>query len=152
MFGPKGSPSIFVETYVDVRPWHDEALLARWRRIAEVRAESNRHIEALRAEGRLGSSLQAEVTIKAGPQRLAELATLGDDLRFALITSKALVESAGDTADPSEFFVRATVSEAAKCERCWHYRDDVGIEPAHPTICARCVANLFGAGEARTIA
>ncbi len=51
VFGPKGSPSIFVETYVDVRPWHDEALLARWRGIAEVRAESNRHIEALRAEG-----------------------------------------------------------------------------------------------------
>jgi isoleucyl-tRNA synthetase len=152
VFGPKGSPSIFVETYVDVRPWHDEALLARWRGIAEVRAESNRHIEALRAEGRLGSSLQAEVTVKAGPKRLAELAALGDDLRFVLITSKAVVESAGDTADPNEFFVRAAVSEAAKCERCWHYRDDVGIDPAHSTICGRCVANLFGAGEARSVA
>ena len=92
------------------------------------------------------------MTIKAGPKRSAELAALGDDLRFVLITSKAIVESAGDTADASEFFVHAAVSEAPKCERCWHYRDDVGIEPAHPTICGRCVANLFGAGEARTIA
>ena len=131
-------------------PWHDERCSPRWRRIAEVRAEANRHIEALRAEGKLGSSLQAEVTIKAGPKRLAELAALGDDLRFVLITSRATVESAGDTADASEFFVHAAVSERPKCERCWHYRDDVGVEPAHPTICGRCVANLYGAGEPRT--
>jgi isoleucyl-tRNA synthetase len=150
--GPKGSASIFVETYVDARPWQDEALLVRWRRIAEVRAESNRQIELLRAEGKLGSSLQAEVTIKAGPKRLAELAALGDDLRFVLITSAAHVESAGDTADPSEFFVHVAPSSKTKCERCWHYRADVGIDPAHPTICGRCTSNLFGAGEPRGLA
>ena len=150
--GPAGSPSIFVETYVDVRPWQDVALLVRWRRIAEVRAESNRQIELLRAESKLGSSLQAEVTIKAGPKRLAELQTLGNDLRFVLITSAAHVESAGDTADASEFFVHVTPSAATKCERCWHYRDDVGHSPAHPTICGRCTANLFGAGEPRAFA
>jgi isoleucyl-tRNA synthetase len=151
-FGPKTSPSIFTETFSDTRPWADAALLAKWARIAEVRAESNRQIEALRAEGKLGSSLQAEVTIKAGPKRLAELAALGDDLRFVLITSAAHVESAGDTADASEFFVHAAVSEATKCERCWHYRTDVGIDAAHPTICGRCTSNLFGAGEARSVA
>jgi isoleucyl-tRNA synthetase len=150
--GPKASPSIFVETYAGTRDWSDEALLAKWADIAAVRGESNRQIEALRAEGKLGSSLQAEVTIKAGPKRLAELATLGDDLRFVLITSAARVESAGDTADPSEFFVHAAVSEATKCERCWHWRRDVGIDSSHPTICGRCTANLFGAGEPRTFA
>ncbi|MDQ2928729.1 MAG: isoleucine--tRNA ligase, partial [Pseudomonadota bacterium] len=152
VFGPKGSISIFTETYIDVRSWRDEALLARWARIAEVRAESNRQIEVLRAEGKLGSSLQAEVTVKAAPKRLAELATLGDDLRFVLITSAAYVESAGDTADASEFFVHAAVSGATKCERCWHYRTDVGIDAAHPTICGRCTSNLFGAGEPRRVA
>jgi isoleucyl-tRNA synthetase len=150
--GPKGSASIFVETYLDVRPWHDEALLGRWKRIAEVRAESNRQIELLRAEGKLGSSLQAEVTVKAGPKRLAELAALGDDLRFVLITSAARVESAGDTADGSEFFVHVAPSAAVKCERCWHYRGDVGIDARHPTICGRCTSNLFGAGEPRGLA
>ncbi|HZV92560.1 MAG TPA: class I tRNA ligase family protein, partial [Caldimonas sp.] len=150
--GPRDSVSIFAETYSDTRAWRDDALLAKWTRIGEVRAESNRQIEALRADGKLGSSLQAEVTIKAGPTRLAELATLGDDLRFVLITSAARLESAGDTADPGEFFVHAAVSDAAKCERCWHYRTDVGIDPAHPTICGRCTSNLFGAGETRTVA
>ena len=150
--GPSASPSIFAETYLDVRPWIDEALLAKWQRIADVRSESNRQMEALRADGKLGSSLQAEVTVKAGPKRLGELLALGDDLRFVLITSAAHVESAGDTADGNEFFVHAVVSDATKCERCWHYRRDVGIDPARPTICGRCTANLYGAGEARTVA
>ncbi|HTH46768.1 MAG TPA: zinc finger domain-containing protein [Candidatus Limnocylindria bacterium] len=25
-----------------------------------------------------------------------------------------------------------------KCERCWHWENDVGHNPAHPTLCARC--------------
>jgi isoleucyl-tRNA synthetase len=152
VFGPKGSPSIFAETYADVRPWKNEVLLATWQRIAEVRAESNRQIETLRAEGRLGSSLQAEVTIKAGPKRLAELAALGDDLRFVLITSAVHLESAGDTADAGEFFVHAAASESTKCERCWHWRRDVGLDAKHPTLCGRCTTNLFGAGEPRRVA
>jgi isoleucyl-tRNA synthetase len=152
VFGPQASPSIFAETYTDVRPWKNEPLLALWQRIAEVRAESNRQIETLRAEGRLGSSLQAEVTIKAGPRRLFELAALGDDLKFVLITSAVRLESAGETADAGEFFVHAAVSEATKCERCWHWRRDVGVDATHPTICGRCTANLFGAGERRRAA
>ncbi|MFN7196716.1 MAG: zinc finger domain-containing protein, partial [Hylemonella sp.] len=46
--------------------------------------------------------------------------------------------------------VQVTPSAAPKCERCWHYRDDVGHDPAHPTLCGRCTSNLFGSGESRT--
>ena len=48
--------------------------------------------------------------------------------------------------------VKVTPSEADKCERCWHWRADVGADEAHPTICGRCTSNLFGAGEDRTVA
>ena len=41
-------------------------------------------------------------------------------------------------------------SPHTKCERCWHYRPDVGADPEHPEICGRCVANLYGGGEVRT--
>jgi isoleucyl-tRNA synthetase len=41
---------------------------------------------------------------------------------------------------------------AQKCERCWHWRDDVGDDRAHPALCGRCVTNLFGAGEPRAVA
>ncbi|MBM3372893.1 MAG: hypothetical protein FJY44_03365, partial [Betaproteobacteria bacterium] len=76
------------------------------------------------------------------------LQRLGDDLRFVMITSSAgVVQAPGDG-------VRVTVrpSTHAKCERCWHYRADVGHDPQHPELCGRCTSNLFGAGEARSFA
>jgi len=151
VFGPKGSASIFTETYSDTRDWSDPALLEKWRRIGQVRAESNRQIEGLRAEGKLGSSLQADVTVAAAARLHEDLASLGDDLRFVLIASAAALEALPSTND-ADFRVRAAVSVQSKCERCWHYRRDVGLDPAHPTICGRCTANLFGAGEPRRIA
>jgi isoleucyl-tRNA synthetase len=150
--GPEGSQSIFVETYSDTRTWDDAALLAKWARIAAVRAESNRTIEALRTEGKVGSSLQAAVTVKAGPAMVELLGSLGDDLRFVLISSSAHVLPLAAAADASEFFVEAAPIAEAKCERCWHYRADVGHDLAHPGLCGRCTANLFGAGEPRAVA
>ena len=83
----------------------------------------------------------------ASPAGLVEaLASLADDLRFVLITSAASLARGED------LVIRATASAHAKCERCWHYRADVGADAAHPTLCARCVGNLSGAGEPRAYA
>jgi isoleucyl-tRNA synthetase len=43
----------------------------------------------------------------------------------------------------------ASPTTHAKCDRCWHWRADVGHDAAHPTLCGRCTSNLFGAGEDR---
>ena len=48
--------------------------------------------------------------------------------------------------------VTVAPSAAAKCERCWHYRSDVGADTAHAGLCARCISNLYGAGETRAFA
>ena len=48
--------------------------------------------------------------------------------------------------------ISVTASSDQKCERCWHYRADVGQDAAHPTLCGRCTSNLYGAGEHRTCA
>jgi isoleucyl-tRNA synthetase len=146
VFAPSQSVSIFTETYSDTSPWRDDTLLAKWARIRAVRDAANKEIEALRAAGQVGSSLQAELTISADIADHALLSSLGDDLKFVTITSKALLE----TADALGITVRP--SSATKCERCWHYRDDVGADPAHPTICGRCTSNLYGSGEARRAA
>jgi isoleucyl-tRNA synthetase len=146
VLAPGQSPSIFCETFVDTAPWADEALLAKWQRIREVRDEVNKAIEAVRAAGGVGSSLQAEVLITAPAADHAILASLGEDLRFVTITSQARL-AAGDALK-----VAVTPSTAAKCERCWHWRSDVGHDPKHPTICGRCTSNLFGAGEPRRVA
>jgi len=61
-----------------------------------------------------------------------------------LITSQAGVVAA------EEERIAVTPSAAKKCDRCWHYRDDVDAHPDHPGLCGRCVSNLHGAGEARS--
>lgn len=48
--------------------------------------------------------------------------------------------------------VLVEASTAAKCERCWHHRHDVGADAAHPGICLRCVSNVEGSGEQREFA
>jgi len=52
-------------------------------------------------------------------------------------------------AGEGETRIEVTPSKHKKCERCWHWRLDVGQDPDHPEICGRCVSNLFGSGEAR---
>ena len=77
------------------------ALLAKWTRIREIRDAVNKEIEALRAAGKVGSSLQAERG--ARPRRRddhALLASLGDDLKFVFITS-AVDAGARATRSPS---------------------------------------------------
>ncbi|QTX21182.1 isoleucine--tRNA ligase [Comamonas aquatica] len=137
------SESIFLEKFTDL-PAGDEALLAKWQRLREIRDVVNKDIEDVRTTGAVGASLQAEVTLTAEPEDLALLQSLGDDLKFVFITSAAQAV-AGEALTTS-----VQASEHAKCERCWHYRDDVGVNPEHPTLCGRCDSNLHGAGEARS--
>jgi isoleucyl-tRNA synthetase len=146
--GTEHTDTIFTSTYYDI-PSVDDAdnLLMKWHEIRTVRAEVTRQLEAVRAEGDIGSSLQAEVTIAAGGPVLSALQSLEDDLRFVLLTSAAKVTPAPEGGD---LMVTVTPSQHAKCERCWHYRADVGHNPEHPTICGRCDSNLFGAGEHRS--
>ncbi len=126
-------------------PGH-EALLAKWTRIRAFRAEALKRIEALREQGSIGSSLQAEIDVSADGERHAVLATLGAELKYLTVTSAARLHLAPEGAATG---IAVRPSAHTKCERCWHYCDDIGIEPAHPSICGRCADNLFGAGEAR---
>ena len=144
LFAP-GHGTIFKQTYWPLAT-PDAALLAKWAAIREVREAVNKAIEDVRKAGGVGSSLQATVVVTAPPESHALLASLGEDLKFVLITSAATLV-AGDT-----LTVSVIPATAPKCARCWHYRDDVGVDAAHPTICGRCTTNLHGSGELRMIA
>jgi isoleucyl-tRNA synthetase len=146
VFAPGRSASIFTETFSDTAGWADERLLAKWSRLREIRDAVNKEIENLRVAGSVGSSLQATVAVTANATDHALLASLGDELKFVLITSAATLNE-GD-----KLQIAVAASKARKCERCWHWRDDVGHDAAHPTICGRCTRNLFGAGETRKVA
>ncbi|WP_404302067.1 isoleucine--tRNA ligase [Alicycliphilus denitrificans] len=136
------SASIFQETYQTL-PAGDAALLAKWQRLRAIRDAVNKEIENLRSAGQVGSSLQAVVTLAAAPEDHALLQGLGEDLKFVFIVS-TITLVAGDALQ-----VSVAASSDQKCERCWHYRADVGSNPQHPTLCGRCDSNLHGAGENR---
>ena len=102
-----------------------------------------KQIEQLRVENKVGSSLQAEVEIRADGEDYEVLASLGDDLKYLLLTSAARVTRSNDSG------ALATPSSLPKCERCWHYREEVGANAEHPGLCGRCISNLFGTGEPR---
>ena len=140
-----GADSIFTQT-ISAFDAPNSPLLAKWTRVRELRDAVNKEIEALRAAGGVGSSLQANVTITLPAADHALLQTLGEGLKFVFITSVAELKL-GDALQ-----IQVNASSATKCERCWHYRDEVGQDAAHPTLCGRCTANLFGAGEVRTVA
>jgi isoleucyl-tRNA synthetase len=140
-----GQGSVFTQTFWQL-PQADEVLMAKWGRILTVRAEVNRALEAVRGQGAIGASLQATVRLTAPAEDHAALASLGDDLKFVLIVSNVELLT-GDA-----LAIEVLPSSEAKCERCWHYRSDVGRNPAHPGICGRCDDNLHGAGELRSFA
>jgi isoleucyl-tRNA synthetase len=140
-FGESSSGTIFTETYAKLDA-PDQALIVKWSRIREIRDAVNKDIEALRADGKVGSSLQAEVQLTLPADDYALLCSLGKDVKFVFITS-AITLTAGDV-----MATQVKASDHTKCERCWHYAD-VGVDAAHPTICGRCTSNLFGTGEVR---
>jgi isoleucyl-tRNA synthetase len=139
------SDSVFLHTWNDVLPSQEgeAALAARWKRIRELRALVVKRLEEARTAGGIGSSLQAEVELAVPAADRDLLASLGDDLKFVLITSAAAVKEGAEAA------VEVRPSRHAKCERCWHWRADVGADRRHATICGRCVVNLEGPGEER---
>jgi isoleucyl-tRNA synthetase len=115
--------------------------------LREIKGEVQKKLEDLRVAGGIGSSLQAEVEVHASGAKYAVLQGLEDDLRFVLITSQA---KAVEVADAAQEKVVVNPSPHQKCERCWHYRSDVGSHAEHPTLCGRCASNLFGPGEPRS--
>ena len=131
-----------------------DALLGKWSRLRSWRGEVMRSIEAVRTTGTIGSSLQAEVDVAADGPLYDDLASLGDDLRFVLITSAArLVRGApADDAEAAVGRISVSASPHRKCERCWHWRADTGACPVHPALCARCMSNLYAEGEPRCCA
>lgn len=150
-----GEASVFEDVWYNL-PAHglQANRIAAWQAIVSVRANAAKEIEVLRAAGQVGSSLQAELEFHAPESTFDALNSLEDDLRFVMITSSTRVYKVASDAEQkiAEQKILVKPSAHTKCERCWHYRADVGADAAHPTVCGRCVSNLFGAGEVRKYA
>jgi isoleucyl-tRNA synthetase len=131
-----------------------------WSDLLAIREVASKQMEVMRANREIGASLEAEITLYVDAKLKAELEKYADELRFFFIVSEltldadthappeaALVDPLKENGHIASVAVRKT--DHAKCIRCWHYRADVGANPAHPEICGRCVTNIEGPGEDR---
>jgi isoleucyl-tRNA synthetase len=111
--------------------WRDDGLAAKWEKIREVRRRITAAIESERADGKIKSSLQAEVAV---PLMSGE-----DDLlseaEWAEVSIVSGVELVPEDGSP---FVQVRQAPGTKCVRCWRVLEEVGDQPNHPTLCARC--------------
>ena len=132
-----------LHNFPDMPKDSEEVLVRKWEAIRAAREVVNAAIEPLRMDKTVGSSLQADVAITAPAPTAGYLKALGNELRFVMLVSQASVTEGDDLA------AVATASSGEKCDRCWHYTHDIGIDAKHPTVCGRCADNLDGAGEER---
>ncbi|CAE6500563.1 isoleucyl-tRNA synthetase [Nitrosomonas nitrosa] len=142
--------SVFLHTWHRL-PSHQSTeevskLISRWNRLRQLRSHVQKKLEEARTQGLIGSSLAANITICTTAENYTLLSSLGEDLRFVMITSEVHLQEISSESDEN---ILVTASPHAKCERCWHYRKDVGSDVNHPTLCSRCLSNLYGAGEQR---
>jgi isoleucyl-tRNA synthetase len=131
-----------------------------WADLAAIREVAAKQMEVMRANREIGASLEAEVTLYLDAKLKSELEPYADELRFYFIVSELTLDDDGHAppeaalVDPLKengriASVSVRKSGNTKCIRCWHYRPDVGSNPAHPEICGRCVTNIEGPGETR---
>ncbi|MEO8747759.1 MAG: class I tRNA ligase family protein, partial [Rhodanobacter sp.] len=128
-----------------------------WTDLLSIRDTASRVLEGMRKADQIGAALEARLVIHADPALHARYAESADELRFFFISSELELEPLttrpGDSVrvplEGAEAWLSASVSEAAKCVRCWHRRDDVGSHADHPDLCGRCINNIEGPGEDR---
>jgi len=158
-FLPAGpAASVFLTTWHQFPTGAERESAIDWPALIALKADVARELERLRTAGEIGAPLGAEVTVYAVESQAARFAALQNELRFVLITSQAHVvptETPPGDAVPSSaegVWIEVKPSTQPKCVRCWHLRSDVGSDPRHPELCARCIVNIEGPGEERQFA
>lgn len=129
-----------------------------WSELLTVRGAVNKQLELARKEKIVGKSLEAMVTLYASAELAEKLLKLGDELRFVLLTSSTTVETVSQAPEKviatevEGLWMTISATTGIKCERCWHFTDDVGQHADHTDLCGRCVTNIDGEGEQRSFA
>lgn len=129
--------------------WSDKELDEKWAKILDIREFVAKPLEEKRRDKEIGHSLDAEILLFAEGENYDFLKSIEESLPNIFIVSQVSVEKLPDLQDEaysSEEFpgLKAVIKKARglKCERCWIYTEDVGSDPDHPEVCARCAQEL----------
>ena len=136
----------------DIIPGDESDVEAEWEQLLAIRSLVLAQLETLRAEKKIGKSLEAQVTIRISSVHQPELSRLLVAFETSLAelfnVSKAVVLLAGGEVDHTGVLIEAKASNDAKCERCWRYLKEVGDDARYPTVCLRCAEALEAIGFA----
>jgi isoleucyl-tRNA synthetase len=140
--------SVHLAQFPPLHPeYKDGELVGRWDLIMKVRGEVSKALEIARTGKIIGHSLDAAVTISAPSELLTFLRHYTNELKSIFIVSK--VELSDGIF--GEFFqaegienlkIQVTAAPGDKCERCWCYDEETGLDAEHPTICPKCLEAL----------
>jgi len=123
--------SVHLQIFPEVpEVWLDPTLSARWAAIRDNRAAITGAVEVERREKRIGSSLEAVVTLAEGSPA-TELLSDVEWAELAIVSQIAIGKAA-------EIAVQAGPASGRKCVRCWRVLPEVGRSAAHPGLCLRC--------------
>lgn len=121
--------------------WNNEKLEEDFTKILKAREVVTRAIEPLRADKKVGSSLEVAVYIKS--ESSSNILKINEsDLCDIFITSQAYVTETAPAETLNEYTeddytVWVAKAEGEKCERCWKYRK-LGDNTGYETICSDC--------------
>jgi isoleucyl-tRNA synthetase len=119
-------------------------LIADWQRLIAIRDEVNRALESARQAKTIGTSLGAQVTLRARGETLTLLEKYRDELPMLFIASQVTVTEAPGDGDAVELTVGR--AEGIKCARCWRIVPEVSSEPVTEGLCSRCVEAIDANG------
>lgn len=138
--------TVFALRSVDCSSWIlPEDVRNDWKVLQDVRGAVTRAIEPLRRDGKIGHSLDTNVTLYVDEQIKGCLERIGADMREYCLVSRLDIEAldkAGAEAVRDEqvagLAIAVTRAEGTKCPRCWMYSTEIGTIPAHSDLCPRC--------------
>lgn len=140
--------NIFKESWYEFTPSSlNQEELQFLREIEDIRPIVNKSIEAEREKGLVGSALECDIQLSCKPETFQILKPYESELHYIFIVSSvSLIE------EQQGLSVSVKKINHDKCDRCWHFEHSVGTHQEHPSICERCITNLFGDGEKRKYA
>lgn len=136
-----GLESILLSKWPEVKPeWNNSELEEEFTQILKAREIVTKAIEPLRAEKKIGSSLETAVYIISDKAEL--LKKYEKELCNIFITSQAFIvnekpQEVMNEYEEEGYKVYVTKAIGEKCERCWKYRP-LGNHAGHETICDDC--------------
>ena len=124
--------------------WKTKDLDDKWEKLLKVREEVLKVLEAKRAAGEIGSSLEARVLLYSDKENFAGFLKENASLLPAFfIVSEVDISEAKEKdshkCDTLPLWISAEKAEGKKCQRCWNYSLTVGQEKGHEDICLRCL-------------